>query len=105
MQKRAYERINTNVRVKFLYGSDLYSGTVTNLSENGMYIQTNRCLPFDAKFDILFQLKGEVKKFPIKVFRIEKTDGFYNGMGVELIEHPRDYLEFVKKLKASLPSF
>ena len=100
MQKRVYERIPTNIEVS--YGNELYSGTMTNCSENGMFINTRMCYPFDTSFQILIILKDEVLKVPVKVTRIVKTYDFFNGMGVELLNPSRKYLEFIKNLNPAL---
>jgi hypothetical protein len=104
MERRACERVNTNVDVRFFCGNMFYSGVVKNLSENGMFVSTMRCLPFDSTFDILFRLEDEIIKVPVKVKRIEKTEGFYDGMGLEILERPRSYLAYVERLKSSLPT-
>jgi Tfp pilus assembly protein PilZ len=101
MQKRAFERVNTRLDARFFCGNMFYSGIITNLSENGMFISTKRCLPFDSTFEILIHLEDEILKVPVKVTRIVKTEGFYDGMGVELLERPRNYLEFVNQLKST----
>jgi Tfp pilus assembly protein PilZ len=102
MQKRAFERIPAELQANFFCGNTMYSGTVTNLSENGMFIKTRMCFPFNSKFEILIPLKEEVLKVPTKVSRIEKTEEFYDGMGVEVLGPCQNYLEFVNRLKSPL---
>ena len=100
MKKRAYERILTDMKVSYFYGNELYHGTLKNFSENGMFINTRVCYPFDTSFEILIKLKDEVLKIPVKVSRIQKTEGYYDGMGVKLFNQPAQYLEFVTSFKA-----
>ena len=100
MNRRAYERVNINFRAKFFYGNTLYTGEITNLSENGIYISTRLCFPFESRFEILIPLDEGVLKVPVKVSRIIKTDDFYEGMGLELLEQSKNYLEFVRNLRS-----
>jgi hypothetical protein len=101
-EKRTSERIHTNVEVRFFCGNMFYSGVIKNISEQGMFISTKRCLPFDSQFEILFRSESEILKVPVKVSRIEKTEGFYDGMGVELLDKPRSYLVYLNQLKSPL---
>jgi hypothetical protein len=101
IEKRLSDRISTNVEVRFFCGNMFYSGMITNLSENGMFISTKRCLPFDSTFEILFRSEHEIMKVPVKVSRIEKTEGFYDGMGLELLERPRSYSAYLNQLKST----
>jgi hypothetical protein len=98
MQKRTYERMNTNVRVSFFYRNDFYHGTMTNCSENGMCIKTRMCFPFETRIELLIPSKEDVLKVLVEVKRLEKTEGFYDAMGVELLNSSPKYLEFIKSL-------
>jgi len=102
MQNRAFERISADLQANFFCGNTMYSGTVTNLSENGMFVKTRMCFPFDSNLELLIPLKEEVLKVPIKVSRIEKTEDFYDGMGVEVLSPCQNYSEFVNRLKSTL---
>ncbi len=99
MQKRSFDRIFTNLDVRYFCGSIIHNGTVTNLSEKGMFIRTRMDFPFDSIFDLLIPLDEEVLHVPVKVRRIVKTDNFYDGIGVELLNPPQNYLKFVNNLK------
>ena len=108
MKKRKFERVPVNVPVSFFYDNALYTGKATNLSNNGMYIESDMCLPFQSRFEIffstnskvnlLFPLKYEDIEVPVKVKRLIKTDGCYNGMGVELLNDSEEYLDLMKNL-------
>ena len=99
---RAYERVSANVEAKFFYGNEICTGEIANLSENGIFISTKLCFPFETRFEIFIPIDGEVLKVPVRVGRIVKTGEFYDGMGVELLEQPRNYLEFVISLKSAV---
>ncbi len=102
MQRRAFERIPANLQTKFFSDNTICTGTVTNLSENGMFINTRMCFPFNSMFEIRIPLKEEILKVPVKISRIVKTGDFYDGIGVKLLNPPRNYLEFVRGLKSTL---
>ncbi len=101
MEKRAFERVDTSLSIRYFCGNLFYTGTVRNLSGNGMFISTKVQFPFSSGFELLLPLKKEILRLPVKVTRIVKTDGFYNGMGVELLNPDQNYLEFVDTLKSA----
>ncbi|MBI4683198.1 MAG: PilZ domain-containing protein [Nitrospirae bacterium] len=103
MQRRVFERIPVELTVRFYCYDNDYSGTVTNISENGMYICTNNmCFPFSPEFKIVIPLKAEMLNIPVKVRRITKTSDRYDGIGVEIMNPPRNYLDFVGEIRAKL---
>ncbi len=103
MQKRSFERIPASINVKFYCDNRDYSGTVKNLSENGMFISTqDMCFPFDTKFEVVIPLEEDVLNIPVKVSRITKTSDCYDGIAVELLSPPKDYLKFIKCLRSAL---
>jgi hypothetical protein len=98
MEKRASRRIHANLELRYPCRNKFCSGRVTNLSENGMFIDTEMDFPVQSKFDILISLREDVLKVPVKISRLVKTDNIYKGMGVELLNLPKKYLEFLIKL-------
>ena len=48
---------------------------------------------------MLIPFKEEIIKVPVRVKRLVKSDDIYNGMGVELLNSPQNYFEFVDSLK------
>lgn len=99
MKKRAFERIPVNLEVEYSYGEEITHGTITNLSKNGMLVNTKICFPLHSKFEILFPIDQEVLNIPVKVSRVVRRGDFYDGMGVELLTPPKKYLEFVSRLE------
>lgn len=99
MKKRDFERIPVNIQAEFFYGNKMNTGTVTNLSKNSMYINTKICLPFKSEFEVLIPFKDEMLKVPVIVKSFVQSDDIYNGMDVELLNLPQNYLEFVDSLK------
>jgi len=100
MEKRLYQRVFTNnIEAKYFCGNPMHTGTVENLSESGMFINTMVCFPFESQFEAFIHSNEGVLKVPVRVSRIVKTDDIYNGMGVEVVNPPVSYLEFVKRLR------
>lgn len=102
MQKRAFERIPANIRVRFFSGISDYFGTVTNLSEKGMFISTEVNVPLEQQLEILIPLKEEVLKIPAKIISVIKSDKINSGIGVILLNASNNYLEFVDTLRTAL---
>jgi hypothetical protein len=98
MEKRSSERTSYNLAVRFPCRDTLYTGTVTNFSDNGMYINTEISFPIQSRFEMLISLKKEIVKVPVKIVRLVKTGALYNGMGVELLNLPKKYFEYIIKL-------
>jgi hypothetical protein len=108
MERRVCERLFAELQVRILYGDIIYTGTVTNLSENGMFISTKANFPVNAVFDIVVLQNGQTLKITVKVRRTAKPfayniGGQEHGIGVTLINPPQDYLEFVEKCRAVSP--
>jgi hypothetical protein len=102
VRRRAFERIPVNIRVRFYSYDTAYLGSVTNLSENGMFISTDRMVfPFDSRIEIIFRTDKKLLKVPVRVIRITKSENVFNGIGVELLDTHREYLELVSSLKGA----
>lgn len=97
MPKRESERILSNVPLIFPCCNTFYSGTVKNLSENGMFINAEICFPIESRFEILIKMKKDIFKVPVKLVRIVKSGDTYEGMGVKLLNLPEKYLELLIK--------
>jgi hypothetical protein len=81
MEKRAFERIPTFFSVKLLCKNSLHDGIVTNLSQNGMCIETNGSFCSELNLEVLIPLSDEdFLKFPVKFQRIVETNGFFGSI-------------------------
>ncbi len=105
-EKRAYRRIPANLQARVLYGNLIYSGKVTDISENGMFINTKMNCPVNVVFLLVVMVNDTVMKVPIKVKRTvkyEKNNSGYgsSGIGVELVNTPQGYLDYVNDCKAA----
>jgi len=99
MQKRAFYRIKSKIKVRFNCSNTDYSGTATNLSENGMFISTKKMsFPFDSQFKIVLSHNEDFLYIPVKVVRITKSTDSYDGVGVAVIKPSKNYLELVARL-------
>jgi hypothetical protein len=105
-ERRAFDRVPTQMEARFLCGNRYYAGKITDVSEKGMFINTDIRLPENSSFDIIMLINNEVTKVPVTVRRtVESTyrsDNFSSGgMGVELMKSPTQYLSYVSGLKSA----
>jgi len=99
MARRTTWRIPIRLSVIFNSGSRVSHGTVTNISEKGMFISAEVTgFTEDSQFEISIPLKGEVLHVPGRLVRLSKINGSNNGIGVELMDPPQNYLDFVEGL-------
>jgi desulfoferrodoxin (superoxide reductase-like protein) len=102
MEKRISERISTSLKVKLSWGNEINSAVITNLSKDGMLINSEICIPIESKFDVLIHQNEGMLKVPAKVRRLSKTGNEYDGMGVELSNPSAQYIDFINSLKKNL---
>ena len=96
MQRRAFERVSANIKVKFFCCESNYDGTIMNLSQGGMYISTDEMrFPFDSEIDIIIPMNLDILKVPVKVTRITKSSDLYDGLGVMVMNPSEQYIGFV----------
>lgn len=99
MARRTTWRIPIRLSVILNSGTRVRPGTVTNISEKGMFISAEVTgFSEESQFDISIPLKGEVLRVPGKLVRLSKINGSNNGIGVELLDPPQDYIDFVEGL-------
>ncbi len=98
MEKRAHDRIPVSIEFHCL---DMeYFGTVTDISENGMFIKSEKIsFPLRMEFNITIPCGTRIYNLPIKVKRMTKSGSVYDGLGVELTNQPQDFLEFISLLR------
>jgi hypothetical protein len=98
MKKRAFERVPVNLESRCFDIDDF--GTVTDLSENGMFISSKKIsFPLESTFEVSVKLNTEQLHLPVKVSRITKSNGYYDGIGVELLNCSNNYLKLVNRLR------
>jgi len=102
MQRRSCERVQVHITTRFHCQQTDYLGTVTNLSQRGMYICLDRmCFPFDSELDILLPAEDKILSVPVYVRWVAKSGDRYDGIGVEVLAPDGEYSEFVSRLTAS----
>ncbi|UCE70921.1 MAG: PilZ domain-containing protein [Nitrospiraceae bacterium] len=99
MDKRDFKRIETSLES---HCSDLnYFGTVTNISGNGMFIRSPKInFPLASQFEISIPYKEEILNVPVIIKRLTKSNGYYDGMGVKIINLQKKYLDLLIRLNA-----
>jgi hypothetical protein len=101
MKKRAFDRFPAELEVT-CFDQESF-GTVTNVSERGMFLKSpNITFPLDVTFDITIPLEDESVKVPVRVSRITRSNGYYDGMALELLNQPHRYLRLVQRLRLSV---
>ena len=105
-EKRAHRRIPADLQARVLYGNLIYSGKVTDISENGMFINTKMNFPVNVVFLLVVMVNDSVIKVPIKVkrtvrFEKDNSGNGSSGIGVELVNTPQGYLDYVSSCKAA----
>jgi hypothetical protein len=96
-EKRAFQRIPATIDFSCCKISCF--GTITNLSVNGMFITSNNInFPFESQFEICIPLKNELLDVRVRIKRFTKSSGYYDGIGVELVNPPRKYMDLMSKL-------
>jgi Tfp pilus assembly protein PilZ len=106
-ERRAYERFPDNLQARLFFGNMIYAGKVTNLSKKGMFVSTNVRFPVNTEFMMVVLLNNRTLKLPIKVRRSVKRESAYNsrrdcGIGVELLDAPQNYLDYIGTRKSSM---
>ncbi len=88
-----------HIDARLFYGNLFYSGRVSNASDSGMFIRTERSLSADAMVIIIIRLENKLLKVIAKVKHIASTDGNITGIGVALLSPSRNYLDLVNNIK------
>lgn len=99
MERRSHARISTKIDARFFYGNLFYSGTVSNISGKGMFINTKRLLPSGSIFVVLIRTENQLLKVIARVKRNIRDNGVNDGMGVELLSPSAMYMDLVGGLQ------
>jgi hypothetical protein len=99
MEKRTYERMPVEIDARFFCGKMFYSGTVFNLSAEGMHINTKKCFPSGTSVVIIICNGKDLLQVNTKVKRLTRTDGSYCGMGIEILNPSKNYLDYLDSLR------
>lgn len=103
MGVRFFNRIPVLINVTFNNKDSVYLGTAINLSEKGMFIRTNKIpSPSDSDVDVIIPLSENNIKVSGRLIRTENIRDYYKGVGVEILNPPQNYLDFLDDLIAVL---
>ena len=101
MQRRISESTDAIIKLSFCCCQIDYSGTITNISENGMLIHIDKiCFPFDLYFEILIPLWKKTINIHVDVVRITQSPDDYDCIGVRVLNPDQNYIKFVDSLRA-----
>jgi hypothetical protein len=98
MGKRTCVKIPLEIDARFFCGKMFYSGTVFNLSTESMHINTKSCFPSGTSFVIIIRNGKDLLQVITRVKRLTRTNGYYDGMDVEILNPSINYLEYVNSL-------
>lgn len=101
MEKRSFRRMTSKIDARLFHGNLFYSGTVLNFSEQGMFLNSNLCLPSDSLCLIMIRENSSLFNFLAKVKYAKRTDDYSRGMGIELLNPSKHYLDFVENFSSS----
>ena len=101
MEKRTHERLPSKLHARLVYGNLFYAGSVTNFSENGVFLKAKMNLDVNSVLVLVLLISDRIVNVLGKVKRavkpLEHKKNTESGMGVELLNPPVRYLEFVKE--------
>ena len=100
VEKRAHERLPLDTGVTILKFNTTYSGTLKNVSQNGMYIKADKPLPLTckAKLRVFIPFNNTIFEVPVRVKRLVKDKSPFIGMGVMILNWSRAYMDFMNNL-------
>ena len=103
MGVRSFDRIPVFIQVTFKCNNDVYTGTVINLSEKGIFIRTNK-IPsaLESEVDVIIPSDEEKIQVSGRLIRTENIRDYYQGIGVEVSNPSQKYLDFLDRLLAVL---
>jgi len=108
MERRRSSRIKVNLKAERLSGDEKYGVFIEDISEKGIHIITtpsseHRKYAVGTDIDLKFHLSsGETLNLHCKVrWAYSKTppDGLTDSIGLEIIDPPAKYIEFIKALR------
>jgi Tfp pilus assembly protein PilZ len=104
MNKRIEKRLEKSLLAYLDGDSDALLGVISNISKNGIYIETNTAMELESEisfvlavYNELYHLKGEVRwiKRPDEL----SPEDIPPGMGIRITEAPVEYLNYVEYIK------
>jgi hypothetical protein len=100
--KRGHQRCIKRLEVKFSSDNKFFTGISSDLSENGLFIRTQKGFAPGTAIDIqIFLPDGNTSIIKGIVKRTIKSSisALKNGMGIEIMEKDKSYINFLKSFK------
>jgi hypothetical protein len=99
LERRKFVRKLVREKVIYSFGNIFYSGRLSNVSGEGMFIETAYCFPVYATLMLMMKKDENFINLIVKVKRLVRNRGSYKGIGVQLMNSPGSYLKFVDNLE------
>jgi hypothetical protein len=99
VEQRSFERVPEKLPIDFSYKSQIYEGTLTNLSCTGLKINSETCPSLKSNIEVVLILGDEVFNLPAQVKRILHHNNLCCGIGVELTVTSQRYCDFVSTVQ------
>ena len=105
MNKRKDPRFTKRLEARFIADGESFVCITSNLSETSLFIRTKRGFAPDSILDIkLVMPDGNISSIKGIVRRTVKVPlSIKNGMGIELLEKDKTYVQYIKSLKEQGP--
>ncbi len=81
-------------------GNMFYTGNIKNLSKEGMFIKTNMLVPSSSLFVVILSVKDKLLRLLARARRIVEKNSTLSGIGIEIIDPPQQYTDFVEDLSS-----
>src|ERR1051326_6903657 len=110
-ERRRRSRIKRRAKIQFESAGVLSKGVILNLSEDGMYVRSERMLPPGAILPIPIRLSKQIvtelhgKVVWSRHTLSEDDDQPHVGMGIMLSAAPEEYIKFVSNLRSQLSQY
>lgn len=99
VQKRMFERISVNIQARFYYGNIFYSGKITNMSENGIFLQTRTSVPQSSLFPVIIRTDTMLLNILTRVMWAAPPDRQHCGVGLEIVNPSENYIEYTESIR------
>lgn len=101
IKDRAGERFPANLPVRFFFGNTFCSGNISNISEEGLCVDTDICFPQGSIIDLIVLLKEKTLTITVAVnwLRDNKKGRYFTTMGTEVLDRTAEFSEIVTSAK------
>ncbi|MHA2010163.1 MAG: hypothetical protein ACW980_22840 [Promethearchaeota archaeon] len=96
--ERDCKKISKRVDARYFFGKPLSLGTVTNIAEDCICINTKVSIPINSKIRLLIPFNKNVFYVPARVSSFSNTDGFHTTLSFDVLSPSKEYLDFVNSL-------